>query len=72
MCESSKIFMAIAILKEMAEGRILTLQDGHIIGMTENGFVGFVIEGKVSLFSEIAFSDLVAICEKEKIIIIPS
>lgn len=66
------VFIAIDILKEMAKGRTLTLADGHIIGMAENGFVGFVVEGKVSLFSEITFSQLVDICKKENILIIPT
>lgn len=65
-----KIFQAISLLKEMANGKIFTQQDGHIIGMAENGFVGFVVEGKVSTFSEITFSQLVDICIKENVIII--
>jgi len=66
-----KIFQAIFLLKEMANGKVFTLQDGYTIGMAENGFVGFVLEGKVSIFSEITFSQLANICTKENIIIIP-
>ena len=51
--------MAMAILKAMSDGKVLTIKDGYVIGMAENGFVGFVIEGKVSTFSEVTFSQLV-------------
>lgn len=66
-----KIWMAIEILKQMANGKVLTTSDGYIIGMAENGFIGFVIEGKVSLFSEVSFSDLVQMCDEDNIVVIP-
>ena len=66
-----KIFQAIALLKEMANGKVFTRQDGYIIGMAENGFVGFVVEEKVSTFSEITFSQLVDTCIKENVVVIP-
>lgn len=66
-----KIIQAICLLKEMAKGKVFTQQDGHIIGMAEDGFVGFVIEGKVSIFSEVTFSQLVSICIKENVVVIP-
>lgn len=67
-----KIYMAIAILGYLADGKVLTIKDGYVIGMAENGFVGFVIEGKVNTFSEVTFSQLVRICKEEDIVIIPS
>lgn len=61
---------AILIIREMLSGKTLSL-DGHIVGMAENGFIGFVIDNKVSLFSEITFRDLAELCMKEKAIILP-
>ena len=66
-----KIFQAISLLKEMANGKVFTQQEGHVIGMAEDGFVGFVVEGKVSTFSEITLSQLVGICIKENVVVIP-
>jgi hypothetical protein len=63
--------MAIEILKQMADGKVLKTSDGYTVGMAENGFVGFVIEGKVSLFSEVSFGDLVQMCDEDNIIVIP-
>ena len=72
MSDERFIFIAIDILREMAKGRTLTLSDGRIIGMTENGFVGFGMQGKVSLSSEITLSQLIDICKEENIITIPT
>lgn len=71
MAEDRKIGMAIAILKEFAEGRTLRLKSGHIIGMSEDGFIGFLIQGKISQFFEVTFSQLVDFCKKDNIILIP-
>ena len=66
-----KIFQALLLVREMANGKVFTQQDGYVIGMAEDGFIGFVMEEKVSTFSEITFSQLVKTCIKENVVVIP-
>lgn len=69
--EVSKVYTALELLRQMADGKVLSLTTGYKIGMSENGFVGFVVNGMISTFSEVSFSQLVDMCEVEQIIVIP-
>jgi len=71
MSKERYIFIALEILKQMALGKALTLPNGHIIGMAEDGTIGFVVNEKVSLLSEVTFRELVSICERDNINPIP-
>ena len=64
-----KIPMAIEILRQMSNGMILPLENGHRLGMAGNGFVGYIINDEISMFSEVTFSELVDFCKD--IIVIP-
>ncbi len=61
---------ALLIIREMMNGRRLEFY-GYELGMSVDGFIGFVFQDGISMFSEITFSHLVAFCLKEKVIIIP-
>ena len=65
------ISQALEVVRQMSQGQTLGFQ-GYEIGMSKEGHIGFVEDGdKVSYFSEVTFSDLVKICKKENVIIIP-
>ena len=64
--ETDAVDKAIRILGELAAGRKLRVDSEYIIGMAENGFVGFVMDEGVSTFSEIPFSQLVQIVKEQK------
>jgi 6-phosphogluconolactonase/glucosamine-6-phosphate isomerase/deaminase len=64
------VLMAIEILKQMASGKIFTLESEYMIGMAEDGHIGFIVNGKVNTFSEVSFSQIVRMVADEDIIVI--
>lgn len=68
MTNDQAISSALVLLRVLSLGKTYTLKSGYTIGMSEEGHIGFVLNDKVSLFSEIPFSSLVSMCKEEEII----
>lgn len=66
-----RVIRTLALLRQMAQGKHLTLQNGERIGMSNTMVIGFVIsiKGKdsISPLSEMTLRQLDEICEQESI-----
>ena len=55
------------IVRQMEQGKVLTLSDGHRIGMTDNMLIGFVIghgdDAKISPITEMTLRELNSLLE---------
>ena len=62
------------IVRQMEQGKVLTLPDGHRIGMTDDMLIGFLIgdgdDAKVSPITEMTLRELNSLLEIEGIIAI--